>query len=147
MAKGPDKQDFIDLKHRYERLTNGQRAEIRRARDLDDLALIPAAWKLGVPVNEYWGRVIFFLPWIEHSAEGSSLGQQLHRGKINELRLFQVLRSATPNDLEYLRRLVRQVKPRANWAELGPLLFYWKENNKRRLIEDYYRASYFKENV
>lgn len=147
MAKGPEKQDFVDLKQRYEKLGNGQRAEIRRARDFDELVLTPAAWKLGVPVNEYWGRVIFFLPWVEHNSEGNSLGQQLYRGKISELRLFQVLRSAPPNDLEYLRRLVRQIKPKVNWADLGPLLFYWKESHKRRLIEDYYRGSYSKENI
>lgn len=142
MAKGPDKQAFVDLKLRYDKqLNNGQRAEIKRVRDVDELKMMPAAWKLGVPVNDYWGRVILFLPWAEHQASGKALGQQLYRGKINESRLFQVLRASAPRDLEYLRRLMRQVKPVVNWAEQGPLLFYWQEHNKRRVVEDYYRAS------
>jgi len=146
MSKKLNAADFIELKLRFDQqLSNGQRAEIRRARDPEELMMIPAAWKLGVPVTSKWAQVIMFLPLAPHQ-EGKRLGSELFAGKINETRLFQVLRSSSPRDLEYLRRLIRQVKPRLDWGQTGMMLFFWNEMSKRRLVEDYYMRSLKKGN-
>lgn len=147
MNEKPQPEDFIDLKQRYEKLSKGEQAEIRRAVDSQDLVMRPAAWKLEVPLNQKhdgWLSVIMFLPLMEHQADASPLGAQLYRGKINEMRLFQTLRSAKPKDLEYLRRLVRQIKPKVDWSKTGQLLYYWHLNDysKRQLAQDYFNAKH-----
>ncbi len=135
-----EKYDFADLARRYEQLGSGPRAELRRASKPDDLALIPAFYRLlpGIQTNASWQRVVFFLPFVRHREQGGKLGQKLKAGGISEPRLFQVLRSTPPNDLIQLRRLVQQVEPSVDWQHLGNTLFYWNEANKRRLIEDYF---------
>jgi CRISPR system Cascade subunit CasB len=131
--------DFIALAQRYNNLPPGPRAELRRVARPDDLALIPAFYRLlpGIQTDKRWQRVVFFLPFVSHQEGGGRLGQKL-AGKISEARLFQVLRSTKPNDLIQLRRLAQQVEPAVDWQALGKMLFYWGEMQKRRLIEDYF---------
>ncbi len=131
--------DFIALVQRYQTLPAGPRAELRRVAKPDDLALIPAFYRVlpGIQTDKRWQRVVFFLPFVRHQEGGGRLGQKL-AGKISEARLFQVLRSTSPNDLIQLRRLAQQVEPAVDWQALGEMLFYWGETQKRRLIEDYF---------
>lgn len=145
MSERPQPDDFVALKQRYEKLSKGEQAEIRRAADFQDLAMRPAAWKLGIPlVHDSWLAVVMFLPLMDQQAEALPLGAQLYKGKVNEMRLFQTLRSEQTKDLEYLRRLVRQVKPKVDWAKTGPLLYYWSlnQNSKRQLAQDYFNAKH-----
>lgn len=147
MSDKPQASDFIALKQRYEKLSKGEQAEIRKVADLQDLVMRPAAWKLGVNLNQDfngWLSVVMFLPLMEHQADGPSLGAQLYAGKINEMRLFQALRSKQPKDLDYLRRLVRQAEPKVDWGKTGQLLYYWHANeySKRRLAQDYFNAKH-----
>jgi len=131
--------DFVALVQHYAQLGNGSKAELRRVAKPDDLVLIPAFYHLlpGIRTDKRWQRVVFFLPYITHAENGATLGKQL-AGKVSEERLFQVLRSTSPNDLIQLRRLVKQVDPVLDWQKLGAMLFYWNERAKRRLIEDYF---------
>lgn len=135
-----EKIDFIAVARRYESLPPGPKAELRRAGKPEDLALIPAFYRLlpGIQTNPQWQRTVFFLPYVRHADKAPRLGQQLHQSGIDEKRLFQVLRSTSPNDLIQLRRLVQQSEPSADWAQLGPMLYFWSEKNKRRLVEDYF---------
>ena len=133
--------DFVAVKERYDNPDFGFRAELRRVAKPDDLALIPAFYRLlpGVRTDARWQRVVYFLPFTTHLPEGKTLGQALS-GKVKEERLFQVLRSTPPNDLIQLSRLVRQIEPSVDWRKLGRSLWYWGETSKRRLIEDYFSA-------
>ena len=134
-----EKIDFVTVARRFKELGSGPKAELRRVARPEDLAMIPAFYRLlpGIQTNTQWQRVAFFLPFASHADGGASLGRQLAE-KVTEERLFQVLRSTTPNDLIQLRRLVQQVEPTVNWQKLGETLYFWGEKSKRRLIEDYF---------
>ena len=132
--------DFVALAQRYAELGSGPKAELRRVSKPDDLQLVPAYYRLlpGIHTDSKWRRVVFFLPFVRHGDSVLRLGQALKQAGISEMRLFQVLRSTKPNDLIQLRRLVQQAEPAVHWQRLGESLFYWGENQKRRLVEDYF---------
>ncbi len=134
-----NKINFVEISERYkDKLSNGQRAELRRA-TLESISSIPAYYHLlpGVKTDARWDRIVFFLPYVKHAADAKLLGEQLAK-KISEERLFHVLRSQKPNDLIQLRRLVQQVEPTVDWQKFGQTLFFWNSEQKRRLLEDYF---------
>lgn len=142
---------FVELYQRYSQLEKqigGLKAELKRATSPDDLVEIPAFYRLMIAVGTHkdWQRVAFFLPYASHKQGADSLGKQLAKAGVSEMRLFQVIRSESPNDIIQLRRLVRQIKPTVDWQQLGSMLYYWDyvrpghdaKENKRRLLEDYF---------
>ena len=135
--------DFVELVKRYNKLTNGQRAELRRVAEPADMELLPSFYhligRLGL-ANERWYRLAFFLPYVQHKDNGPSLGQVFKKGAVSEKRLFQVVRSQSPNDLITLRRLAQQTKPTVDWARFGKNIFFWTDSNisKKQLIQDYF---------
>jgi CRISPR system Cascade subunit CasB len=134
--------DFPKLRERFDKLEPGPRAEIRRVAHPEELDERPAFYRLisGLELGDGLRRVVFCLPWVEH-AKGKRLGAELARAKINERRLFQVIRSSYPNDVIQLRRLLQHARPAADLHKLGPSLFHWSREHKRRLLEDYYLKS------
>lgn len=145
------KTQFVDLYQRYvdlEKRVSGLKAELKRAATPEDLVEIPAFYRLmaGVGTHTHWQRVAFFLPYVKHQDGAEPLGKQLAKGGISEMRLFQVMRSESPNDIIQLRRLVQQTKPTVDWQVFGGMLYYWDyvrpghdaKENKRRLLEDYF---------
>lgn len=136
--------DFVLVKKRFdEMLSNGDRAEIRRAKSPDDLAMIPAYYRLlktfGVNRSTLgWERLVYMLPYAGHRENGPSIGEALKLGKIGEMRLFQMMRSEPPQDMENLRRMLQQVKPSVDWRKFGASLFYWDARDKRDIVEDYF---------
>lgn len=137
--------DYIQLYEKFhKKLTPGQRAELRRVKLPDDLRDIPALYRLlaGTRPSPQILRIVFCLPYAGHREKADSMGTQLAKTKISEKRLFQIIRSENPNDLTYLRRILQQVEPVVDWNDFGPMLFYWGEKNKRRLLEDFFLAQY-----
>lgn len=138
--------DFIALKQKFDKnLSNGQRAEIRRTSNIEDLELIPAVYHLGYRPLERGHQgllnVIYFLPYADNLETPQSLGKQLVNSRINETRVFQVIRSESPQDLYYLRRILQQVKPTVNWLDFGKMLYFWNgEYSKKQFLEDYFTA-------
>lgn len=135
--------DFVELVKRYNNLTNGQRAELRRVVEPADMELLPSFYHLignMGQANERWYRLAFFLPYVQHKDNGPSLGQVFKKGTVSEKRLFQVVRSQSPNDLITLRRLTQQTKPAVDWSRFGKSLFFWTDSNisKKQLIQDYF---------
>lgn len=131
--------DFVSVAQRYAELSKAQQAELRRIRSPDDLLLEPAFYRLlvGVKPDKRWQRIVYLLPWVKHAAGSTSLGKQL-AGVVNERRLFQVIRSDEPNDLIQLRRLVQQIEPVVDWQEFGKFLYFWGDQSKRQLLENYF---------
>jgi CRISPR system Cascade subunit CasB len=146
--------DFAALKLRFDKeLTNGQRAEIRRAGTPGDLELMPAYYRLlrGVRSSDGWLRVVFLLPHAAHSEGAESVGASLGRTRdgrpaVSEMRLFQVVRSGEPNDIIGFRRILQQAEPAVNWRRFGNTVFWWNKEAKRRIVEDYFMAGYKGEN-
>jgi len=131
--------DFRAIAEQFEKMGNGPRAELRRCATPDDVAMVPAYYRLFFGETDMrHRRVAFFLPFVKHAPNSDSLWAQLGKGKISEQRLFLVLRSESPNDLIQLRRLVQQVEPQLDWAEFGKQLFFWNYDQKRRILEQFF---------
>lgn len=137
--------DFMALYKAWEQLTPGPKAELRRIGKQANLIETPAFYRLfsGKAVREWekqaYQRLIFCLPCVKHTNEEVGLGKALAKGKgISEKRLFQVIRSESPNDMIQLRRILQMVEPIANWPKAATLIWYWNERSKRDLLEDYF---------
>lgn len=143
---------FTELYDRFwQTLDNGQRAEIRRVSTIEDLETLPAFYHLmgnfDLKDIKQWTRVAFFLPFVEkHSEEAKPLGQQFKEANISEKRIFHIVRSTSPNDLIQLRRVTQQAKLSSiNWQEFGKILFYWGDNSKKRIIQNFFIQTINKE--
>jgi CRISPR system Cascade subunit CasB len=146
--------DYLELINKYDALSNGEKASIRREVEADDLQTNPVFYRL-IQGTEFANkasqaaRLVYFLPFVQHKADGKKMGAVLKDKNISERRLFLVVRSEYPNDLTQLRRLLQQVKPYAvvDWSAFGEMLFWWgktkekSENSKRRLMQDFYLSS------
>jgi len=140
--------DFVKLYEHFKSLKeriSGLEAEIKRATSPGALVEIPSFYRLMAGTGTHKGcqRVAFFMPYVKHQSGADSIGRQLAKGGVREMRLFQVIRSGSPNDIIQLRRLVQQVKPTVDWQYFGKTLYYWNygDCNKRQLLEDYFLAS------
>lgn len=138
-------EKFTELHQRFwEKLDNGQRAEIRRVSTPEDMECLPAFYHLighrSPGEIKQLARVAFFLPFAEkHSEKADPLGKQLSNAKISEKRIFQIIRSSSPNDLIQLRRVVQQAKLNSiNWDVFGKNLFYWGKISKKQLVQSFF---------
>lgn len=134
--------DFVELRRRYEKLPNGPKADLRRLTRPDKVAEVAVGYRLmpGIDLRPGMQRVLFCLPWVRHADGARPLGAALSKANIDEKRLFQIVRSESPNDLVQLRRLLQWSEPTADWVELGTQLLRWGDVSKRRLLESYYLA-------
>lgn len=132
--------DFRGIAGRFEKMGNGPRAELRRCARPEDVAMVPAFYRLlpGIKTDARWLRLIYFMPYVQHKQGGGSVGAALAKANVSEKRLFQVLRSQSPNDLVQLRRLIQQAEPALDWQQFGETLFFWSEEKKRRILEDFF---------
>lgn len=138
--------DFVALKARFdsEGFPTGARAELRRVAEPNDVALLPALYRLfpGQKPDDRHLRLAFLLPHARHAANSKSLGAQLAADKVAEARVLQVARSRAPLDLIQIRRLLSHADPVVDWQSFGKTLWYWNDISKRQLIEDYYLAQF-----
>ncbi len=137
--------DFMALYNAWEQLANGPKAELRRVARPDELLEVPAFFRLysGMAHTEWeklaYQRLIFCLPYIKHIVDNTGLGKALARdGKVSEKRLFQVIRSDSPNDMIQLRRIVQMAELSVSWPIAAKTLWYWNDRSKRDMLEDYF---------
>lgn len=135
--------DFVKLRHRFEALDNGPKAELRRVASLEHIADVPAyyRWLGGTTPSPGLQRLAFLVPCAAHDTQAEAIGRQLFKRKVSEMRLFQMLRAEPPRDLEHLRRLLRHLEqPKLNWNRFGETLFYWGPTRKRGILQEYFTA-------
>jgi len=131
----------------WQKLSPGPKAELRRVTDPDDLLDIPAfyrlvepfGWKSDLPrwEKQRWQRLVFLVNHISNKGE-HSLGKALALpGKVNEKRLFQIVRADYPSDVKQLRRLLKQIEPDVNWYKMANQIWRWDKYRKRNLMEDF----------
>lgn len=153
--------DAMALYRAWNALDNGASAQLRRVSEPDDLRDIPAFYRL--VQNLGWHdpqqqkvlmRAVFCLSAGKdvikhaepdtHNPKGISLGKALARSeKINERRVYQVLRSDWPQDMVQLRRLLAHAEPVLHWPTMVEQLRWWThENNRsrRQLLEEFVLA-------
>lgn len=138
--------DFVALKARFdsEAFSNGMRAELRRVAEPEEVALLPALYRLfpGQRPDERHYRIAFLLPCAKQAANAKSLGAQLAAAKVSEARVLQVARSRSPLDMVQLRRLLGHAGVAIDWNVFGKMLWYWNDISKRQLVEDFYLAQF-----
>lgn len=142
-----NKSFYSDLWERYQQLGNGAKAETKRVTSPQGLLSIGAFFRLGRQEDDLlkYANVVFILPWLTHK-KGVSLGSIFYgdqKTRISEARMIQFQRSDYPQDIISLRRMIWQAAGRhgeqgVDWEVLGPQLFYWGENNKQKILQDYY---------
>ncbi|HNF92259.1 MAG TPA: type I-E CRISPR-associated protein Cse2/CasB [Accumulibacter sp.] len=158
-----DKPDFMALWNRYLTLAAGDKAALRKVGEPDELREFHALYSLfpNGRAHDGWLRLAFLLPWCEDCGEERrekcpKLGKLLAAGDVNEMRLFQVARAKSPNDIIQFRRLMIRLKhPTLNWDEVASLLYRsehrpsepantwaWSGKAKRQIVEDYYLAKF-----
>jgi len=139
--------DFTALYGAWENLKPGSKAEMRRVVTPDELMDLPDFYRLVSPLGwksgmkswdqQRWARLIFLIEHITLAGE-NSLGKALAvSSKVNEKRLFQIVRADSPNDIVQLRRVLKQAKPKVNWVKMAEQLWYWNPRDKRTLLEDF----------
>ena len=141
MSEGANKiPDFQALYQRYDDLKPGPKAELKRVMNPSDLIEVPAFYRVLQSEKAYpsMQRLLFCLPHIKHIDGGDSLGKALAKADINEKRLFMVIRSQEPNDLIQLRRLLKQANLTLDWQSTAKTLYYWNDQAKRQLLEDFF---------
>lgn len=134
---------FQGLCERYQRFTPGQKAELRRCAEPDDLTLTPAFYRLfpGERPDQRHRRLGFLLPWCKHRPGARLLATLLAEARVVEARVLQMARARSPRDeLIQLRRLVIYIDPTLDWTDFGRALWFWGRSAKRRLVEDFYLA-------
>ncbi len=150
----PQVTDYLELIKKYDTLSNGEKASIRREIEADDLRTNPAFYRLiqgtvfASSISQA-ARIVYFLPFVDRKGQGKKIGALFKDKNISERRLFLVVRSEYPNDLTQLRRLLQQFKPYAaiDWSAFGEMLFLWgktkekSEASKRRLMQDFYLSA------
>ena len=148
------KDEFMKLYKKWQQLTPGQRAELRRVNNPGELLKVPAFYRLfsGMGSKEWekdaYQRLIYCLPCIQaHTDEPVSLGAALAKkwggghSVVSEKRLFQVIRSNAPNDMIQLRRILKMAEPVVNWPKAANTLWYWNDRSKRDLLEQFFLHS------
>ncbi|ANE54848.1 type I-E CRISPR-associated protein Cse2/CasB [Methylomonas sp. DH-1] len=157
-----DKNRYLQaLYDEYQVLSNGDKANIRRCVEPDDLLITPAFLRLiGETLGRFNGteranaaaffnhlpqiaRIVYVLPFAKPN--GKSLGAVFYKQEISERRLFLIMRSEYPQDLIQLRRFCQQCKDAdIDGLKLANLLLYWgkdkatSEGSKRQLMKDFY---------
>lgn len=150
--------DALALYHAWNSLDNAASAQLRRVSEPDELKDIPAFYRLVQPFG--WSepkmqrallRMVFCLSAgknvIQHEDKsekhpnGISLGKALaDSGKINERRVYQLLRAEWPNDMVQLRRLLAHAEPKLYWPLLAEQLAWWNQRSRRELLEHFVLA-------
>lgn len=137
-------RDFVALRTRYDALSSGPKAELRRVSEPEELGLVAAFYRLfpGERPSERHQRLAFLLPWCAHQLNAKSLGAQFADRKISEARLLQTVRAKSPLDMVQLRRLVMHIEPVVDWNQFGRMLWFWNVLSRRQLVEDFYLTQF-----
>ncbi|MCV5197446.1 type I-E CRISPR-associated protein Cse2/CasB, partial [Escherichia coli] len=69
---------------------------------------------------------------------GISLGRALaNSGRINERRIFQLIRADRTADMVQLRRLLAHAEPVLDWPLMARMLTWWGKRERQQLLEDF----------
>lgn len=155
VSGGFKSQTFIDVWVKYMKLGNGERASIRRARNMQELRTIPCvpsilpedAFRNGA-VKDGWLRYVYLLPFVTHKhlAYGNinAIGASMGKAGINRGRIRRSISGHSPVDIDNMRRIMRHLesmeKNTFDVKHLGALLYIWDDAVKMRLAEGYYIA-------
>jgi len=127
-------------------------ARLRRAATPVDVMLEPEALRLITRLprsSEYRVAILAgVLAWVREPVEmrvaraiGRSTLEDDQSALVSESRFRRLLQSKPDELLDSMRRLVRQMKGRANVEDLAEAILYWGDSVKKKWIFDYYCVS------
>ena len=141
---------FVTLKAEYDRNEKSyfriKRAllpsDLKEMSDFYDLLKkIPSEYQEDLRSNlSQFSRVVYMFPYIRHSSKAKRLGESLSES-ITKFRMTQFMKTQDESAIRVLRNLCRIAEnPYVNMEKVGRMLFYWNDNQKRKIVEDYYMA-------
>jgi CRISPR type I-E-associated protein CasB/Cse2 len=140
---------------RYDQLDRGKRAQIRRCRTADDVALEGAYWRIGgalAHVEKHLSHVVLLFPLAPHASKpadrfsfGRHLRRQLGDSDGATLRFRRLLDSRDRDELDHrlrgILRLAAGDHAPLDWGVLGTdILWFFSESDsvRRRWAQDFY---------
>jgi CRISPR type I-E-associated protein CasB/Cse2 len=151
------RSDLRGVRARYDKLSRGDTASIRRCRSADEIAVDGTYWRIAGPFSQRQGRLLPHLPHVvlhfplapqiarETFSFGRFLGRQLGDSDGATLRFRRLLDSRDRDDLDHrLRGILRLVcadKTPVDWGVLGTdILWFFSENGtvRRRWAQEFY---------
>lgn len=145
------REHILEMFHNYEKLDNGKKAAIRRAKSPEDMRNIGSFYTIlpkdchknprSGEISQY-ARVAYLFPIVSHSDDASPVGKILAKAGVRDNRINVISRSDTDNGPDNLKRALQQAVQKGyksvNWGELGEILYYWGERSKQRILEAFY---------
>lgn len=137
--------DFIEIKDKFNKLSNGDKAELRRVTKQEDIFKISVSYRLlpkGEKPSRQWQRVLLFIAFGEHEKEGKRLGELFAHLGIKEQKFQQMVKISAPNDLALLRDLIKWADQKdllkLDYQSFGQTLYYWGTTSKQAIEKDYF---------
>ncbi len=140
-----------EVRHRYDKLSRGETAGIRRAKTEKSLSLEGSYWRISAGGPTRLGHVVLHFPLLRHRATaqqfsfGRFLRQALGDSSGAQLRFRRVLDSRNYEELDHrLRGLLRLASTDAasvDWGVLGADIcwfFAQSDNVRRKWAQDFY---------
>ena len=148
-----EKINFLIVKESFEKLSKGDKAELRRVASLTDIFKQAVSFRLlpkGERPSKQWERVLFFIPFGNHIIDGKRLGELFALLEIKNDKLQQMLKSTYHNDLLLLRDLLKWIDNkdslRLNYQYLAEALYFWGAGYKSSIEKDYFYTKRLIEN-
>ena len=127
----------------------GLRAELRRARSITEVVMIPPFHFTGRKFAKFFPqrvdklRLAMILGLLAHVKQPTTLklAKQMATGdrpRVSELRFKRLLRYERDDLYQPLVRVIQLLDGQVNIGDLAKLCFYWGDNIRRELAFDYY---------
>jgi len=120
----------------------GERAELRRAHNITEVAFSPAYHRLYKELPQADKEKLACVAGIcAHVKENSEafFAKQMAEGNKSDLRFRRLLAIENREELYHaMIRIVRLLGGTVNVCDLAKTIYWWNENTKKRLAYDYY---------
>lgn len=135
---------FVKLRKAYDDARTKVRNDLKRVCTISEMEKCGAFYSLLRNVAPDYprsgvtqaARVFFFFPCLRHEDGGKTIGSVLKRYKPDKLDLM--LRNDYPYDIEILKEACEIVGGSLDYRKFAPLVYFWNEENKERIMVDYY---------
>lgn len=145
------KPDFSELHTWWQSLeqSRGTRAELRRARSVTEVVMLPAFHFARRKYFKSFARseqlrlamILGLLAHVKQPTADAKLAEQMATGdrpRVSELRFKRLLRYEREDLYQPLVRVIRLLDGQVNIGDLAKLCFYWGDRIRRELAFDYY---------
>ncbi len=143
------------------KLNKGDRAELRRCKNLEDVQITSAFqrcyWKIvesfkqgeRYPSKEQMATIVGLSAHIEKNDMTDIFGYQISEGKdspkMSELRFRRFLRINDRKKLyRFLIQIIRLLDKKANMLDLQKIAYFWGDREKKKLAYKYYEKAVLK---